>query len=104
MMNLKNKKIWAWLFSLSLSLGLTAISGCSMSNNTTTTENDSANSQISSNESISESIYKYEITLQNNDSDLIKFISENPVKTSVYENISEEEDSKFENNRLRVKL
>ena len=102
MMNLKNKKIWAWLFSLSLSLGLTAISGCSMSNNTTT-ENDSANSKISSNESISESIYKYEITLQNNDSDLIKFISENPIKTSVYENISEEEDSKFENNRLRVK-
>lgn len=102
MMNLKNKKIWAWLFSLSLSLGLTAISGCSMSNNTTT-ENDSANSKISSNESISESIYKYEITLQNNDSNLIKFISENPIKTSIYENISEEEDSKFENNRLRVK-
>lgn len=103
MMNLKNKKIWAWLFSLSLSLGLTAISGCSMSNNTTTTENDSANSQISSNESISESIYKYEITLQNNDSNLIKFISENPEKTPVKENINEEEDSKFENNRLRVK-
>ena len=102
MMNLKNKKIWAWLFSLSLSLGLTAISGCSLANNTMT-ENDSLNSQINSNESISESIYKYEITLQNNDSNLIKFISENPEKTPVKENINGEEGSKFENNRLRVK-
>ena len=100
MINFKNKKTWLALFSLVIGVGLSNIAGCSVVNNNQATEN----SKISSEESISEKLYKYEITLKNDNADLNKFVSENLSKNSTEQNnIDDKSDSVLENGRLRVK-
>ena len=101
MINFKNKKTWLALFSLVIGVGISNIAGCSVvENNIQIAEH----SQINSKKSISEKLYKYEITLKNDNADLNKFVSENLSKNSTEQNnIDDKSDSVLENGRLRVK-